>query len=272
MSSARNYATGTLLNGGLVLVTGGNNGTGPIATAELYNPATGTFTPTGSMASPRFIHSATLLNNGMVLVAGGSTGGNSTAAAELYNPATGAFTPGGSLSAARVHDTATLLITGAVLFAGGYDAGFNTLGSAELYQPPSLTPAGLISINVTPANPSVTAGAAQQFLATGTFSDNSTQVLASATWSSSNPSVAPISNDAGNHGIAAAVNAGTTVVTARVGAFSTSQTLTVNAPVLVSISVTPASRRSRRRVTPRRSPRDRSRFRQLSAASLGRPA
>ena len=73
MTSARDQHTATLLNNGKVLVAGGLSQQHPVvvASAELYNPATGTFTATGSMSNARYSHTATLLNNGKVLVAGG---------------------------------------------------------------------------------------------------------------------------------------------------------------------------------------------------------
>jgi hypothetical protein len=66
-------------------MAGGFNGA-ILASAELYNPASGTFTTTSSLNSGRYLHTATLLSNGMVLVAAGaSTGsGGALASAELY--------------------------------------------------------------------------------------------------------------------------------------------------------------------------------------------
>jgi hypothetical protein len=67
-----------------VLVAGGQSG---IASAELYNPGTGTWSATGSMATGRFEHTATLLPDGRVLVTGGaSSAGPATATAEVYTP------------------------------------------------------------------------------------------------------------------------------------------------------------------------------------------
>jgi hypothetical protein len=124
------------LNNGLVLVEGGANATRVLASAQLYNPATGTFASTGSMNTARFLDTATLLNNGMVLIAGGATGYGVAplASAELYNPATGTFTLTGSLNNARSAHTATLLSNGMVLIAGGSELS-GSLASAELYNP-----------------------------------------------------------------------------------------------------------------------------------------
>ena len=65
------------------------------------NPATGTFTPTGSLNTARYNHTAMLLNNGMVLIAGGFGSKGILASAELYNPATGTFTLAGNLNINR---------------------------------------------------------------------------------------------------------------------------------------------------------------------------
>jgi len=87
----------------------------------------GTFTPTGSMAASRYLHTATLLADGRVLIAGGNAAGT----AELYDPATGAFASTGNMTTPRTAHTATLLPNGKVLITGGY----GPLASAELYDP-----------------------------------------------------------------------------------------------------------------------------------------
>src|SRR6266540_452435 len=69
--TVRNNHTATLLPSGKVLVTGGADGFGLLASAELYDPASGTWTTTGSLAENRWHHTATLLPSGKVLVAGG---------------------------------------------------------------------------------------------------------------------------------------------------------------------------------------------------------
>src|SRR5206468_1764466 len=106
------------LPSGKVLVVGGQRG-GYYRAAELYDPATGSWSSTGSLGTEREFHTATLLHSGKVLVAGGFNG-SYLSSAELYDPATGLWSPTGSLVAhARELHTATLLPSGKVLVAGG---------------------------------------------------------------------------------------------------------------------------------------------------------
>jgi len=96
----------------------------------------------------------------------------------------------------------------------------------------------LVSIAVTPATASVALGLTQQFTATGTFSDHSTQnISASSVWVSSAPGVATVSAA----GLASTVSQGTSYVQASSGTVSGSGKLTVNAPTLVSITLSPAN-------------------------------
>jgi hypothetical protein len=148
MAEVRGGHTATLLTNGKVLIAGGDNtggddllpffhGDGSV-TAEVYDPATGLFTSTGNMVTPRVGQTATLLANGDVLIAGGWTASQnaSIAAAELYHPATGAFTPTGSMTSPRAGHTATLLPNGKVLIAGGaHDRTLADSDSAEIYDP-----------------------------------------------------------------------------------------------------------------------------------------
>jgi hypothetical protein len=99
----------------------------------------------------------------------------------------------------------------------------------------SVTPAVLVSIGISPLAPTVARGSGQQFTATGTYSDNSTQNLTtSVVWSSSNTAAATISNASGSNGFASSVAQGATMITANHGAssLSASTTLTVGDPVV----------------------------------------
>jgi WD40 repeat protein len=130
MNYGRSHFAAVTLQSGLVLVMGGINPSayaGILATAELFDPSTGHWTPTGSMNIGRSDFTATLLPDGRVLVAGG--GDNTT---ELYDPATGQFTMGPLMIAPRVSQTTTLLADNRLLMAGGNVFGDN---GAEFYNP-----------------------------------------------------------------------------------------------------------------------------------------
>jgi hypothetical protein len=143
MTVARGGHTATLLPDGRVLIAGGSVasaalGDNTYASAELYNPVTGRFSPTGSMAQHRSGQTATLLSDGRVLIAGGwganlSWKGFPLASAELYDPRTGTFSQVGSMTTARNGQTATLLADGRVLVTGGANGSY--LDTAELYDP-----------------------------------------------------------------------------------------------------------------------------------------
>src|SRR5258707_12420373 len=104
---------------GQVLVAGGIN-EATLASAELYNPATGTWSFTSSMNTPRYNDTTTSLPNGQVLVVGGVDNlGATLASAELYNPATGTWSLTSSMILARQLHTATLLKNAKVLIGEG---------------------------------------------------------------------------------------------------------------------------------------------------------
>ncbi|MGH9724170.1 MAG: Ig-like domain-containing protein, partial [Candidatus Acidiferrales bacterium] len=111
-------------------------------------------------------------------------------------------------------------------------------GSTKL----TVTSAVVVSIAVTPADPSIAKGTTKQFSAMGTFSDHSTQdVTTSATWSSDTPGVATVSNAAGSQGLATAVGTGSANIQASLNSVPGSTKLTVTSAVVVSVAVTPAN-------------------------------
>ncbi|MCC6626255.1 MAG: hypothetical protein IT340_02515 [Chloroflexi bacterium] len=139
MTDAREKHTTTLLPDGRVLVIGGLKGTSALSdeltTAEIYNPATGSWSPAGTLSQKRQRHTATLLRDGKVLVVGGCWGFNATeppcltpvAVTEVYDPATGNWTTSDQLRRFWDSDpcpggfdhTATLLPDGRVMIVGG---------------------------------------------------------------------------------------------------------------------------------------------------------
>src|SRR5262249_48823258 len=125
----------------------------PTSAAAIYDPSDGSVTPTsGTMSTPRVLHTATLLPDNTVLIAGGVSDnmGLTSDTAELYDPAKGTFKPvkspsidGGSGGLAG--HTATLLPnscasnSGMVLITGGFAGGDGSLDSTVnttfLYNP-----------------------------------------------------------------------------------------------------------------------------------------
>ena len=117
-----------------------------------------------------------------------------------------------------------------------------TLAGASASTILTVTPATLVSIGVTPANPSIANGLTSQFAATGVYTDNSTQDLtASVAWTSSDPTVVSISNASASHGLATGVSPGSVAITAASGSVSGSTNLTVTPAALVSIALIPAN-------------------------------
>jgi len=144
MSVPRQDATGTLLNDGTVLITGGAVYGTPgtyYSSAEIFHSNTGTFELLGSqMSSLRTSHAATKLTDGRVLITGGSyRDANNTyftvKKADLYDPSTKTFTPVNDTLLPRERHTSTLLQDGRVLIAGGFGAG----REAETYDPITFT-------------------------------------------------------------------------------------------------------------------------------------
>jgi hypothetical protein len=167
MSVSRARHTATLLNDGRVLITGGidSHGGGGAATnsAELYDPATGSFAPAAGMASQRADHTATLLDSGKVLIVGGWNGHAADSGddppwdplfAELFDPASGQFEYTGTMSTTRIRHSSVLLSGGTVLVLGGVPNDQNIHAQlpdpqyAEVYDPATGTfaPVGNLAI------------------------------------------------------------------------------------------------------------------------------
>lgn len=128
-----------LLPSGKVLLAGGDGETSggsflPTNSAELYDPETHTWEPTGSLHTARSHTTATRLANGRILVVGGFGNSDALASAELYDTETGLWEFTAPLATGRHSHTATLLASGKVLVAGGSD-GRSRLASAEIYDP-----------------------------------------------------------------------------------------------------------------------------------------
>jgi hypothetical protein len=146
MATAHTLGAAVRLEDGRVLVAGGvSRGSFPDqvveAAAEIYDPVTGRFTPTGSMTTARYKLGAALMRNGKVLVAGGSNSygwGEVFSSTEIYDPATGRFSPGPEMKSRRfkLPDGVVELKDGRVLIAGGaerpeiYDAASPILATA----------------------------------------------------------------------------------------------------------------------------------------------
>jgi Kelch motif len=138
--AAPGYQRAVRLSNGRVLALGGQG-----VLAELYDPATGTWSRAASMNRSRTWPTATVLTDGRVLVAGGASPDASTveASAEIYDPAANRWTLTGSMTVGRLAHTATLLRSGKVLVAGGEARVLTPYGyyeligtaTAELYDP-----------------------------------------------------------------------------------------------------------------------------------------
>jgi hypothetical protein len=145
MSVRREGHTATLLPSGKVLVTGGAvhaYSTPPsfVLMAELYDPATDTWTPAAPLAYGRLGSAATLLPNGTVLIADGTSKPEPKGSCEIYDPGNNTFSPTGALLTPHVTPRASLLQNGKVFVTGGdanwfkYDP-LPASNVAEIYDP-----------------------------------------------------------------------------------------------------------------------------------------
>lgn len=135
MSTGRQSHTATLLTTGKVLIAGGlgaTNGT-ERSSAELYDPANGTFSGTGSMSQARNSHKAVRLLDGRVLVVGGSANNSPLNSAEIYDPVLGTWSAAASLATAKGGFAMVLMADGRVMVAGGFAGG--EVKTFQIYNP-----------------------------------------------------------------------------------------------------------------------------------------
>ena len=156
MTDARGEHTATLLGDGQVIVAGGIDvELGFLASAELYDPTSRTFTVTGSMATTRSGAAAILLGDGRVLVTGGQTTNAVLTNAEIYDPTTGKFTPTANhMPEPHFLHAIAMMPGGSVLVAGGFAGSgiftfLNAQAAATQFDPStnSFTPAAPLNLS-----------------------------------------------------------------------------------------------------------------------------
>ncbi len=156
LASQRRDGTGMLFASGEVMVFGGRDANGTLATTEVFDPNAGAWGPGPSMLVDRFEETVVATPYG-ILVAGGTqeTGRqtqtpslNTVQQDEWYDGNQGGFTAVNSLNVERRAACGSLLGNGGVIVAGGLDAGGYTLGSIEVFDPQGgfFAPAGSLAV------------------------------------------------------------------------------------------------------------------------------
>jgi hypothetical protein len=130
LNTERRGHTATLLTDGKVIVVGGENASGFVIAAEVFDPSTGGFSISGNLSTPRADHTATRLSDGRVLIAGGRGELGPLSSTEIFDPASGTFSNGPDMNSTRCGQSATALSDGRIVFAGG-----DASGSVEIYDP-----------------------------------------------------------------------------------------------------------------------------------------
>jgi hypothetical protein len=143
MATSRRHAAMGRLSDGRILVVGGTDTIGVdgaaktfYSTAEIYNPATGDWTATGSLKTgARALHTLTNLWGGGRLITGGWDGKAALSSAEIYDFSKGTFSAASSMKHPRARHSAIMLFDGRILITGGFDSSGNPIASAEIYNP-----------------------------------------------------------------------------------------------------------------------------------------
>jgi len=138
-------ATATLPDG-RVLVAGGWDGTDDVATADVFNPNTKTFSPVGSMVVPREAAGTAPLPDGRILIAGGYSNTGSVNSTEIFDPKTNTFSPGPTFPEAKYGIAAAVISGGRILFAGGYNDS-DYVSSSSVFDPATSAFAGVGSMS-----------------------------------------------------------------------------------------------------------------------------
>lgn len=143
MSAARYSASATLINinnNNKVLIVGGSNSSGYLASAEYFDPTALTFSPTGAMSVGRIEHRALLLpNQNKVLVVGGHVSGYvPTPLVHLFDPAgTGTWTTVANTPIGGEYSNASVLPSGKVLMTGGKFGNYSN--ASAIFDPVTLS-------------------------------------------------------------------------------------------------------------------------------------
>ena len=207
----------------------------------------------------RFLYQVVVNNNGVVGLAGflinssngaiegtvpGSTfpTGGSPSSVVIDHSGKFLYTPGAF--ADLLNEFTVNTVTGSLSPIAVTPPNISPFGFIALTAPRPASTATLVSLAIEPADPSVdlTEASTEQFTASGNYSDGTRRFLtASAAWTSSNPSVATISNAPGQSGLATVLANGQTVIEASLNGISARTTLTVQSSALVSIAISPVS-------------------------------
>jgi uncharacterized protein YjdB len=255
LTATGTYSDGSVQN--LTSVLSWSSSPGNVATVSSGGSVTGvgvgtaTITASVTAGSGTISATATLSVGPPVLVSMAVTPANPSFALGTAQQfaATGTYSDGSTLDLTNTatwntvdNTVATVnggLVTSVALGSTSVTASSGSInGSTTL----TVTPAVLVSIAVTPAIPTIPLGTTQQFTATGTYTDGSTQnITGTVQWSSDTPTVATITNAIGSQGVASSEGQGTATISASFGTVAGSTTLTVTSAALVSLAITPAT-------------------------------